>query len=120
MEFSFANATYNPIDKMLQITGDEGLNKLEIQVSPVEEFQTGSFTAVGAEAEKSTILMNDGTTDQRRVQWKFQATDYVINITTFDDKGGRVKGTFSGEMGNLVEKGKLMYVIDGSFDIKRD
>lgn len=119
LQFSIAAAQFLDVNKTLQITGDEGLYKLEIQVASVEEFQTGTFTAAGAEAEDSVILINDGTTDQSQVQWKFQSTDYSIKITDFEGVDGRIKGTFSGEVGDRTQKGKVKYIVDGKFDIKR-
>lgn len=118
IKFEFSSAGFSGVTKMLQITGDQGLNKLEIQIAPTEEFTTGSFTALEAQAEDSAILMNDGSNDQATVQWQFQAVDYTLTLTAFDDVGGRVKGTFSAKMGDAINKGKFVYV-QGSFDIKR-
>ncbi len=119
LSFDITNATYNSIDKMLQLTGDAGLNKIEIQIAPIEEFQTGTFTAVGLEAEKTLVMMNDGTTDPTEVQWKFVSADYTITIDSFDDVGGRVTGSFSAELANQVEAGKMIYLTKGVFDLKR-
>ena len=119
MTFDFSSANYNSISKMLQISGDSGLNKLEIQIAPIEEFQTGTFTAAGGEAADAKVLMNDGTTDPAKVQWKYQQADYTINLTAFDDVGGRIQGTFSAQLIDATDKTKKLYLVDGSFDIKR-
>lgn len=115
--FSIASAVFLDVGKMLQISGDEGLYKLEIQLAKVEEFQTGNFSAGGGEAEDSIINMNDGTTDPNVIQWKFQSTDYSITVTDFSAK--RIVGTFSAEMGDRTQKGKTIYLVDGKFDIAR-
>lgn len=119
IEFSISAAQFLDVNKMLQITGDEGLYKIELQIAKLEEFQTGTYSAAGGEAEETVVLMNDGTTDQSQVQWKYQSTDYTIKVTDFEAVDGRIKGTFSGEMGDRVEKGKTKYIVDGKFDIKR-
>ncbi|HAN30986.1 MAG TPA: hypothetical protein DCQ06_05260 [Myxococcales bacterium] len=118
LEFGFSSANFLSVNKMLQISGDEGLYKLEIQLAPVEDFTTGTFTALEAQAEDTAILMNDGSNDQNQVQWQFQAVDYTLDITAFDDVGGRIKGTLSAKMGDAINKGQFLY-IEGSFDIKR-
>ena len=118
IKFEFSSAGFSSVTKMLQITGDQGLNKLEIQIAPLEEFTTGGFTALEAQAEDSAIWMNDGSNDQATVQWQFQAVDYTVALTAFDDVGGRIKGTFSAKLGDAINKGKFIYV-EGSFDIKR-
>ncbi len=118
-EFSITSAAFLDVGKMLQVTADEGLYKFELQLAKVEEFQTGNFSAAGGEAEESVLLMNDGTTDQNQVQWKYQSTDYSITISDFEGQGSRVKGTFSAEMGDRTQKGKVIYLVDGKFDIRR-
>ncbi|MCO4760394.1 MAG: hypothetical protein KC502_02745 [Myxococcales bacterium] len=118
IDFEFVAAGFSSVTKMVQITGDKGLNKLEIQIAPTEEFTTGSFTALEAQAEDSAILMNDGGNDQDKVQWQFQAVDYTLQLTAFDDVGGRIKGSFSAKMGDALNKGKFIY-LQGTFDIKR-
>ena len=119
MSFDFSSATYNSTSKMLQLTGNLGLYKLEIQIAPIEEFQTGSFTAAGGEAADAKVLMNDGTNDQTQVQWKYQQADFTIELTDFEDKDGRIKGTFSAEMIDATDKTKKLFLSDGVFDIKR-
>jgi len=119
ISFDFSSATYNSVSKMLQITGNFNLNKLEIQIAPIEEFQTGVFTAQGGEAADAKVLFNDGTNDPSKTQWKFQHTDFTIDLTAFDDKDGRIQGTFSAEMVDAEDKTKKLFLLDGSFDIKR-
>ncbi|GEM_PF-2533039 len=118
-EFTILSAQFLDQEKTVQISADEGLFKLEIHVGKLEEFQTGTFTAVGGEAEDSTLLMNDGTTDQSQVQWKYQSTDYSITITDFEGVDGRIKGKFSAEMGDATKQGAKIYLVDGKFNIKR-
>jgi len=118
LEYEFIAANYRGNDKDLQVTGDVGLQKIELHVTPIEEFQTGTFTAEGQEAPDSGIFANDGSTDQTQMQWRWQATDYTITITQFDDFGGRVKGTFSGKLKDNTG-GPELYLVEGIFDIQR-
>lgn len=119
LEFSISSANFLDINKMLQITGDEGLFKIELQIAKLEEFQTGTYTAIGQEAPDTVILMNDGTTDQDKVQWKYQSTEYSVTVTDFEAVDGRIKGTFNCELGDATQQGKVKYIVDGKFDIKR-
>ena len=119
IEFDIVGASYLSNDQMLQITGDVDLNKIEIQIAPVEEFQTGGFTALGGEADKATILMNDGSALPGDLQWRFQASEYSITLTKFEDTEGRVIGTFNGELKDALDKTKLWYLIDGKFNVIR-
>lgn len=118
INLDFTSADYSSVTKMLQITGSQGLLKLEIQIAPVEELTTGNFTALEAQAEDTAILMNDGSNAQDKVQWQYQSVDYTLTLTAFDDVGGRIKGTFSAKLGDAINKGKFVYV-QGNFDIKR-
>ena len=119
LEFDMVEVNYLENEQMLQITGDLDLWKLEIQVSPLLEFQTGTFTALNAKAEKSTVLMNDGSPLPGNLQWRFQSSDYTIKVEKFEDIGGQIKGTFTAEMKDAAEKGKIMYLVNGTFDIVR-
>ena len=119
IEFEIMGASYLNNDTMLQITGDVDLNKIEIQIAPIEEFQTGSFTALGAEADKATIVMNDGSALPGDLQWRFQASDYSITLTKFEDIDGRIIGTFNGELKDALDKTKTWYLVDGKFNVVR-
>lgn len=119
MEFSISSVQFLDVNKMLQITGDEGLFKIEVQIAKLEEFQTGTYSPASDEGTDSAILMNDGTTDQSQIQWKYQSTDYSLTVTDFEAVDGRVKGTFNAEMGDRTKKGATKYIVDGKFDIKR-
>lgn len=119
IKMDFPAANFLPVLKSLQISGDKDLYKVEIDLGPVEEFQTGTFSTVGAEAGDTKIYINDGSQDQTKVQWLYAATDYDIEITAFEDVGGRITGKFSAEMVNTVDKSKA-YLTNGVFDIKRN
>ncbi len=119
IEYEIMGATYLGNESMLQITGDMNLDKIEIQIAPVEEFQTGTFSALGGEAEKSAILANDGSELPGNLQWRFQSSDYSIKVTKFEDTDGRVIGTFTGEMKDALDKSKVWYLVDGKFSIIR-
>lgn len=117
IKFGFAGANYLSTIQMLQITGDEGLNKLELQIAKVDEYITGTFTMVGGEAPEANVLMNDGSNDQATLQWLYQASDYTIQIDEFGAPGGRVKGSFTAELTNALDN-SLIY-LNGSFDVAR-
>ncbi len=114
----FPSVLYLPSLQMLQISGDKELYKVEIQLAKVEEFATGPFTTVDAQAPDTLIQINDGTQPQG-VDWVWGSADYEIEITEFGDSGGRVKGTFSAEMINLIDKKTKAWLTGGSFDIAR-
>lgn len=116
-----ATVFYSDSIKALQVSGDKDLFKIEISVGPIEEFTTGTFTALGGEAGESAIRMNDGTTDQTKIQWKYESVDYTVTIDEFGEAGGRIKGKFSGEMLDATDpaKKKKLYLIDGVFDVAR-
>jgi hypothetical protein len=119
LEFDFASANLISLEGMLQISGNRGVDKIEIQIKPIEEFQTGTFTHINQEAAEAVVLYNDGSNDQSQVQWRYQAVAYEIVLDQFGDVGGRVSGTFSAELADVVEEGKMIYVLDGEFDVKR-
>ena len=119
VEFELASAGWNDTLKMLQLTGASGLNKIEIQIAKLEEFQEGTFTAEGGEAPDSALLYNDGSANDPKTQWIYGAADYTITIDEFGDAGGRIKGSFSATMANAEIKDKKIYFVDGVFDIAR-
>lgn len=118
LSFEFASANFLGVEQMLQITGNKDLDKIEIAIAPIEEFTTGSLSTLGGEFPNSSINMNDGSNDQSQVQWRYQAVEYNVTISEFGDIGGRVKGTFSAEMHDALQKGNVFF-IEGTFDIKR-
>ena len=117
MTFSNASAAWLDALGTLQITGAEGTQKVEIQVAKIGEFATGSFSAVGGEAPDSKLGYDDGTGDVTGGQFQYNAADYTITIDEFGDVGGRIKGTFAGQLAD--KNGKKVWLIDGKFDIKR-
>ncbi|MSP90956.1 MAG: hypothetical protein EXR79_04000 [Myxococcales bacterium] len=119
LKFSIASATYLGTLSMLQITGSLGLYNFEMQIAKVEEFEEGEYTTGGETGDKSLLLLNDGTNDQTRQQWKWQSSDYTIKVNKFEDKNGRVKGTFSGQMADTANKANKIFVLDGVFDVER-
>lgn len=119
LKFSIASATYLGTLSMLQITGSLGLYNFEMQIAKVEEFEEGEYTIGGEAGGSSVLLLNDGTNDQLVQQWKWQSSDYTIKVTKFDDKNGRVKGTFSGQLTDTANKANKIFVLDGVFDVER-
>lgn len=119
VELDLASVTWNDGLKMLQISGTQGLNKFELQLAKIEEFQTGDFSATGGEAPDTVLYFNDGTTVDPKVQWKYASTDYEVHLETFGDAGDRVIGSFSAVMADAENPGKKIYFIDGVFDIGR-
>ncbi len=121
-KMDFAAANYLPVLKALQVSGDKELFKVEMQIGPLEDFQTSdpSFTQVGGEAGETNILCNDGSNDQTKVQWLWGGSDYDIVVSQFEDVGGRIVGTFSAELINQIDKKSKAYLVNGSFDIKRN
>ncbi len=117
-EYDISSAAYLSLEQMVQVTGNQNLEKIEISCSPVEEFTTGSTNELELQWPKSSVLMNDGTNDPRVAQFRYQAIEYTITIKEFPDIGGRLKGNFNATMADAMVKGKTFYV-EGSFDIKR-
>lgn len=115
MKFDQSSAAYLSGLSMLQISGNFDLFKVEIQIKDVEDFQLGTFVAGGETATETKVQMNDGSP----VDWRYQAVDWEVTITEWEDVGGRVKGTFSAELADTIQKGKKAYLIDGVFDVKR-
>jgi len=120
IKMDFPAASYLPVLKALQISGDKDLFKVELQVGPIDDFATGTYSQTGGQAGETKIYANDGTNDQRRVQWLWAAADYDIELTTFEDIGGRVQGKFSAELIHTVDKKTKAYLVGGEFDIKRN
>lgn len=118
---SFSNASVSWLDGLgqLQISGSNDQNqKVEVDVGPIEEFATGSYSKKGAEAPKSRLGYDSGAGAIGGGAFEYEATDYAITIDYFGGPGDRVKGTFSGTLKSSAS-GKVLYVIDGKFDIKR-
>jgi hypothetical protein len=116
-KFSNVSAAWLDSLGMLQISGAEGSTKVEIQVAKIEEFATGDFTAVGGEAPDSKLGYSDGTGAVTGGKFQYNAADYTITIDEFGDMGGRIRGSFSGQLAD--DGGKKIWLIDGKFDIKR-
>ncbi len=117
-EYDISSASYLSLEQMMQITGNQNLEKIEIACAPVEEFTTGSTNELEQRWPNSSVLMNDGTNDPAVAQFRYQAIEYSITIKEFPDVGGRLKGSFNATMADVMIKGKTFYV-EGAFDIKR-
>lgn len=116
LSMDFPSASYLAVLKALQISGNKDNIIIEVQIGPVEAFQTGTFSQVGGEASETLISMGDGS-GRAGGKHPWQAADYDVEITTFEDSGGRVIGTFSAELVNGKQK---KYLKNGVFDIKRN
>ena len=110
-------ATYVEKDKDLRVSMDKGQLKIEVSMSPLQEFDIGHWTSAEAGDVQIAILYNDGS-DIGNAQWKYQAVEYDVELTKFQSKGGRVKGTFSGA---LTPDGGVSTVpiVDCMFDVVR-
>jgi hypothetical protein len=115
---SIASANYLETGQMLQIQGTVGIEGLEIQIAKIEDFEEGEFFTGGEKGTESLVAYNDGS-QPRNVKFGWIAADYMIKLDKFEDKQGRVKGTFSATLVNTSDKTKKKYLTDGVFDIER-
>lgn len=118
LNLDFPSASYLPVLKALQISGNKDNLLVEIQLGAVEDFQTGTFSTAGGEAGDTKVGMSDGT-GRAGGAHPWQAVEYDIEIITFEDAGGRIVGKFSAELLNSSTK-KKAYLTNGTFDIKRN
>lgn len=117
-----ANYVVNDLD--LQISMGMGVFFLEVHIVGVEEKMVGHYTSEDAETVQCMVLFNDGTQDPSVVQWKYASEVYDITLSTFEDVGGRVIGSFSGTLREQVAEGEpasevVVTVTDGYFDVPR-
>jgi hypothetical protein len=112
-------ANYVVADQDLRITMDKGQTKIEISISPIEEFDVGVFASTEASDVNVTIFYHDGSPLSGMAQFRFQSVDYFLDLESFQAKGGRVKGTFSG---TFTEDGGASTIPfeGGTFDVKRN
>ena len=112
-------ANYVVADQDLRITMDKGQTKIEISISPIEEFDVGVFSSTEASDVNVRIFFHDGSPLQGMAQFRYQSVDYLLDLDTFQAKGGRVKGTFSG---TFTEDGGATTIPfeGGEFDVKRN
>jgi hypothetical protein len=120
LDMTFASASYLVNLKSVQISGDDtSLNKIELQLAPLDEYYTGDITTAGGEGPDTQILMNDATfVPTQDAQWLYGAEEYEVYIEEFGDVGGRIKGTFSATLVSSVD-GSKAYLLDGKFDVAR-
>lgn len=118
---SFPNASVTWLDTIttLMVSGVDGNIKVEVQIGPIEEFQTGDFTKKGGEASKARVGYSSGEGPVSAGQFEYEATDYALHIESFGAQGDRIIGTFSADL-EASATGKKMYVVDGKFNIKRN
>ncbi|MBM4344793.1 MAG: hypothetical protein FJ100_15610 [Deltaproteobacteria bacterium] len=116
LSMDFPGASFLPVLKALQISGNKDNIIIEVQIGPIEDFQTGTFSQVGGEAGETLVSMGDGS-GRAGGKHPWQSADYDIELTTFEDSGGRVIGKFSAELVNGKQK---KYLKNGVFDIKRN
>jgi len=116
---SYQTAYYMSDDSDLRIIMDAGLQKIEISLKGLEEFDVGRWTdAQGGDVQVS-IMYNDGSPLPEGAQWKYVTNEYDVELLKFQAPGGRIKGTF---MGTFTPDGGNTNIpfTDGYFDIKRD
>ena len=112
-------ANYVVADQDLRITMDKGQTKIEISISPIEEFDVGVFASSEASDVSVRIFYHDGSPLVGMAQFRYQSVDYLMDLESFQAKGGRVKGTFSG---TFTEDGGATTIPfeGGQFDVKRN
>jgi len=120
IEFSsYQTAYYMSDESDLRIIMDAGLQKIEISLKGLEEFDVGQWTdAQGGDVQVS-IMYNDGSPLPEGAQWKYVTNQYDVELLKFQAPGGRVKGTFSGTFTPDGGTTNIPFT-DGYFDIKRD
>jgi hypothetical protein len=110
-------ATYVEKDKDLRVSMDKALQKIEVSMKPLDEFDIGHWTSAEAGEVQVNILYNDGS-DIGSAQWKYTSVDYDVELSKFEAKGGRIKGVFTG---SLTSDGGVSTIplVDCHFDVIR-
>jgi len=115
---SSKQALYIVKEKDLQVGMAKGALMLEIHFGGIEEGVVGAFTSDEPGSVTPWIWLNDGTTQQEEIQWKYQSIAFSITLDQFDPPGGRVIGTFSGTLEDQTG-GPPLELIGGEFDVPR-
>ena len=112
------SATYVAADQDLRISMDKGQQKVEISISPIEEFDFGVFKSSEASETNVVIFYHDGSELVGMAQFRYQSVDYEVSLEKFEGKGGRVVGTFSG---TFTDDGGATTIpfVEGKFDVPR-
>jgi hypothetical protein len=112
------SATYVESDSDLRISMDKGQMKIEISLSPLEEFDVGQWSSASPGDVNVMVLYHDGSQLTGNAQFRYVSVDYEFELLKFQAKGGRIKGTFSG---TFTDDGGLTTVpfTNGVFDVKR-
>ena len=112
------NANYVFKDKDLQVAMAKGVYLLEVHFGGIEENVVGSFSSDEPGSVNVWIWFNDGTTDQTQIQWKYQSSKFQVTLDQFEPPGGRVVGTFAGQLEDATG-GPALELTDGYFDVPR-
>jgi hypothetical protein len=115
---SSKQALYIVKESDLQVGMAKGALMLELHFQGIEEGVVGNFTSEEPGSVTVWIWLNDGTTDQTQIQWKYQSTAFDVTLDQFDPPGGRVIGTFSGSLEDITG-GAPLELTNGQFDVPR-
>ncbi|MFT7624766.1 MAG: hypothetical protein ACI9WU_003956 [Myxococcota bacterium] len=115
---SHKSGSYVETDSDLRITMDKGQQKIEISISPIEEFDVGQFSSQNASDINIQIWYHDGSPLVGQAQFRYVSVDYEVELLKFQSPEGRVKGTFSG---TFTDDGGATTIpfTTGEFDVKR-
>ncbi len=115
---SHKSASYVETDSDLRITMDKGQFKIEISISPIEEFDVGQYSSAAQSDTNVVIWYHDGSDLVGQAQFRYVSVDFELELLKFQSPGGRVKGTFSG---TFTDDGGATTIpfTDGEFDVKR-
>jgi len=102
----------------LRITMDKGQIKLEISITPIEEFDVGQFSSTKQSETNVQIFYHDGSELVGNAQFRYVSVDYELDLQKFQAAGGRVKGTFSGTFTDDGGTTTISFT-GGEFDVKR-
>ncbi len=115
---SHKTASYVETDSDLRITMDQGSQKIEISIKPIDEFDVGEFSSQTPSDVNVIIFYDDGTAGRTGGAFNYQSVDYEVELIKFQSNHGRVKGTFSGTL--TPDGGQTTIPVEnGNFDVKR-
>ena len=115
---SHKSASFVESGQDLRITMDKGQIKMEISITPIEEFDVPILSSTVQSDINVQIFYHDGSELIGGAQFRYVSVDYELELLKFQSAGGRVKGTFSG---TFTDDGGATTVsfTNGEFDVKR-
>ncbi|MFT5434668.1 MAG: hypothetical protein ACI9OJ_005382, partial [Myxococcota bacterium] len=119
IEFSITvSATFVSATNDLRISMNKGQSKVEISITPLEEFDIGVYKSTEQSETNVTIFYHDGTPLVGMAQFRYTSVDYEVELIKFEAKEGRVKGRFSG---TFTDDGGATTIpfTGGEFDVRR-